>query len=226
MASKVWDGSDSNFRNGKHWTPAGAPGSGDTAIIGAGTVHASGVDISSVSIDIGSEQPVNDPKLALRDVVLGDVTVHGPSGPNFGAHPTLYADLTVSGLVVDKGTLAVGETDPTGAGVPGDVEVDLANSARFVLTGRILEQTASSFTVSGQAHSSFVNDGSFTDIGGSAKILDSRHRLRVVRGQPGQVHGRQLDFRERRLSGRARHRSRGWSSQSREASAVPWLNHR
>jgi hypothetical protein len=168
VAQKTWDGSNSNFGNARHWNPAGVPQGGDTAIVRAGTMHAKSMDLSSVTFDVGSDQPVNDPELVLRNAVLDNVTVHAPSGPPSGSHPTRYADIAASGLVVETGTLGVGTTDPTGTGVPGDLEINLSRNATFDLTGQALEQGSSSLKVSGGPHSAFSNDGRFTDIGGTA----------------------------------------------------------
>ncbi len=168
MTARTWDGSNSNFGNATHWTPSGAPHPGDTAIIKSGVVHASSADSSSVTIDVGSDQPLSSPDLVLQDVNLGTVSLHAPSGPASGPYPTRYAAFAVSGHVVESGSLAIGTTDPAAIGIPGSLRIGLSPNASFVLTGSALEQGSSSVTVSGGAHSAFVNDGRFTDIGGTA----------------------------------------------------------
>ncbi|MBV9654993.1 MAG: hypothetical protein JOZ42_10565 [Acetobacteraceae bacterium] len=167
MTTKTWDGSDGHWRDSNHWIPAGVPQNGDSVVIREGTVHGTLLNLSSNPIDIGSDHPVSDPQLDLNTAVLGDVSVFDESART-GPYHTRYADISVSGGVAENGHLAIGNLAPEGVGIPGDLDLTIADYSVFALTGSALEQASSSFVASGASHSAFANFGSFTDIGGKA----------------------------------------------------------
>ncbi len=51
MTTRTWNGTNGNFTDAGNWSPSGVPTSGDTAVINAGTVAATGT-ISGVTIDL------------------------------------------------------------------------------------------------------------------------------------------------------------------------------
>ncbi len=169
MASQhLWFGGDGNFGRARNWSPNGVPRSGDTAIITAGTVHARNGSLQGVDINIGAEQPVHDPVLALRNETLGNVQVvttelHPESDPD----AIRYADITVAGRVTAAGTISVGETSVIGSGVPGNLDIRLARGATLHVTGGLNAAAISVITIIGQPRSTLVNDGQFS-LGGAS----------------------------------------------------------
>ncbi len=167
----TWFGGTGNFRRPNNWSPRGVPMPGDTALIPAGTVRASGGSLAGIDINIGSNVPVNDPILALRNETLGDVQVVTlESQPESDLHANRYGDITVAGTVTAAGAIRVGETSVIGSGVPGDLDIRLARGANLDVTGSLVAFAISAVHITGQPRSTLINDGQITAGGASVEV--------------------------------------------------------
>lgn len=153
MAVKTWNGSDAAFATDSNWMPQAAPASGDTAIINAGTVRASGTLPNFLAITLSSSSS-SSPVLILSGATLAASTqLNIRAG---GANSTLR----LSGTVNNAGTIVA-----TGAS-PGQVllqidDVPGGGATNFVNTGQIqVSNTGLQIVTAGSnAADQFENDG-------------------------------------------------------------------
>jgi len=152
MATKTWTGSDGTFSTNELWFPSVAPGSGDIAVIDAGTVTAIGILPDLLVIDLNSSIRFN-PTLVLSDAALS-----ASSLLNINAGET-DATLRVSGIVNSRGTITA---TSTGSGItfisfddgPG------GTATKFVNNGSIqLNDTGLRVTAGNNAADQFENNG-------------------------------------------------------------------
>lgn len=100
MATITWNGLDGAFAAGGNWTLRAAPVSGDTAVITAGTVTASGPLPGSLSINLNSSSS-SSPVL-----ILSGATLDAASQLNMSAVGAL-STLRLRGTVGNAGTITV-----------------------------------------------------------------------------------------------------------------------
>ena len=77
------------------------------------------------------------------------------------------AEIPAGSVSVTHG-LSIGSQTPSGSGVPGSLNIAMGGHAQFHLKSAAIEFAGSTFGVSGPATTAFVNDGTFSDFGGSA----------------------------------------------------------
>ena len=126
MTAKTWNGANDAFNTDADWSPFGAPGAGDIAIINAGTVTASGVLAPALAIQLNAS--ATSPTLFLTNGTIraGDsITVTGN---------TSTATVTVSGTTVNSGNLTLTGDSPTLV-LDSSVATTLTNSGGINVTG-------------------------------------------------------------------------------------------
>ncbi len=129
MATITWNGSDNAFTVAGNWMPQTLPTSGDTAVITAGTVTATGLSLNSLTIMLNSSDS------ASSTLVLSDTTIGASSQLNIQAGGT-NATLRTQGTVNNAGVISA-----TGAN-PGAVSFQIDNASdgsatNFLNTGSI-----------------------------------------------------------------------------------------
>ncbi len=166
MTTKTWFGGDGFYRNGADWSPSGVPQAGNSVIVAAGTLHASGRTLSGLTIRLEGTSDSGAPVLALRDVTL-DSSINMAGLP---ASPGGYGTIDVAGTVSSAGSIVVGG----GHIDPGFLTLSLGPHAMFVNTGAIDVYDASNLTVTaGGPGSVFVNDGVVLS-GAGFPVFDAR----------------------------------------------------
>ena len=130
MATKTWNGSDGLFSLDGNWSSQVAPASGDTALITAGTVTATGTLPGSLVIALTSSNS------SSPELILSDATLAASSQLNLTAGGT-NATLRVRGAVNNQGTITATGTSPGAAFLR--IDDTLAGGAtRLLNTGSIL----------------------------------------------------------------------------------------
>src|SRR5689334_10765245 len=127
VTQKMWFGGIGRFGVARNWTPNGVPHSGDTAVVQGGEMQVLGGSTDGVIINLGTTDPASAPTLFARNATIGSVNVLAPSGPpyNYGEY---YANMEISGRVVEKGsvTVGLGIGHDYGFGKPADLNISLA----------------------------------------------------------------------------------------------------
>lgn len=174
--TKTWDGSSGSFYSAAHWSPAGAPQAGDTAIVGAGIVSAVNGSLRDITLEIGSTSASQRPTLLASNEILGPVQVYQPiSGPPILQYHTTYAEIRVTNNVVAARGINVGTTDITGRGVPGNLLMQFGSGGRLDLAGGLLAQAGSSVTITGPANSGLVNNSTIAEVGANIDVYIGVH---------------------------------------------------
>lgn len=152
MATKTWNGTDGAFAAGGNWVSQAAPGPGDTAVITAGTVTATGTLPPSLVIALRSSSSTS-PAL-----VLSDATVAASSRVTVEAAGT-DAILRLLGTSTNSGTITATGSSP-GAVFFQIGEASESSAARFVNRGTVQVSDAALEIVSGGAFADQLeNDG-------------------------------------------------------------------
>ncbi len=145
MATKTWNGASDAFTTDADWGPTpGTPGVGDTAIINAGTVTASGV-LSTTFVQLASDAG-NSPTL-----ILNSATIQSGNKITINA-PTNNATLQISGASVNAGNLTLQGSSPFVSISGGAGTSTLTNTGGLSVTG-------SGSIVQAVGNSSIVNNG-------------------------------------------------------------------
>ena len=172
MANETWDGSNANFFNATHWTPAGVPQAGDTAVIQSGNVTVKHQTLDDLAMILGSHDPSSTATLSLRNAKLGsgvhvwilDPAYNGDIQPF--PKPTTTADIAVRGFVESAGSIEVG--GPMSANHnsnPGFLSLDLARNSLLDLTGSIFLNPSSTLKVEGEDNTALINNGTINASG-------------------------------------------------------------
>lgn len=159
MVTRTWDGSVGAYGSAGDWLPAGVPGAGDTAVIGAGAVTVAGSDVAAnVTLMFGGS--AGSPTLTLQNAVIGasDVVDLGP-GPSIGGGATSASSIVDTilsrGLVINAGAMTLsGGTTTLSIGVLGAVSGSLVNDGTITL-----EPGASIVGADGSDVDQLVNNG-------------------------------------------------------------------
>ncbi len=130
MATKTWNGSDGSFTSNSSWSAQTAPVSGDTAIIAAGTVTATGTLPDSLLIALTASGS-SSPKL-----ILADATLAASSQLNIGADG-VSATVRLRGTVANQGTIFASGSDP-GIAVLQVEDTLTGGASKLLNTGSIL----------------------------------------------------------------------------------------
>lgn len=166
MATKTWNGSDGSFSLNSNWSSQTAPVSGDTAVITAGTVTATGTLPSSVVIALTASNS------ASPELILSDATIAPSSQLNMTAGGT-NATLRVRGAVNIQGTITASGTSPGAAFFRMDDALG-GGSTKLLNTGSILVSGIAFqvLTFGANADNQLENDGliSILNPGGTPQL--------------------------------------------------------
>ena len=146
MTTKTWNGADAPFNTDADWSTGTRPAPGDIALINAGTVSATGILTTPLTIKLASSAGLS-PTLALTDATIanGDhITVTGG-----GSDATLKA----SGIVVNRGGITLAGANPV-------INLAAGTTPSFDNEGGI-SVTGSGGIITGAA-ASFVNNGTLS----------------------------------------------------------------
>lgn len=157
MTLRTWFGGTGSFTTAGDWSPAGVPQSGDTALITAGTVDVTRLDISAVSIGLGNFQSGAAAVLDLKAATVGDIGLDtsGPPdaegyqtinisqyaiftglvAPAFESGGALTINVAAHGVMVSQGTLSVGGPPPGAITIDGGAGAVLDNQGLIEATG-------------------------------------------------------------------------------------------
>jgi|GEM_PF-4765973 len=160
MTTKVWVGGTGSFDNPNEWSPSGAPGPGDVAIIQIGEASLSMQKLDGFELQLQSEASVLD----ISDVIFGaHFTLSVPPGP--GGTATLNA----TGFNANYGVIqVVSPAGPQQFAPPFTITMsDLAPSAEcsgapaiFLNEGTILVNSGQPFAiVAKSADAVLINNG-------------------------------------------------------------------
>jgi len=141
MATKTWNGASAPFSTDSDWSGGAQPNPGDTAIISAGSVAATGTLIAPLSIKLASSNAAS-PSLTLTNVVIA------PGNAIEVASNVTDATLAIAGDVTNQGSILLDGSSPV-----------LKIGAKGILT---TFTNQSGITVSGAGSVPFVSGGSAT----------------------------------------------------------------
>ena len=151
MTTHTWFGGTGHFTTAGNWSPQGVPGTGDTAIINAGTSEITNADIRGVDLSLGGNLAQHT-VLDVSDALIGDlVGTHGnlptPTGPG-------YQTIDVSRIAVFTGDVTL-----TGA-LLDDMTINVAAGSLLLNTGTISGSSTQSLglDITG-GHGALVNQG-------------------------------------------------------------------
>ncbi len=167
MTTKTWNGSADPISTGADWTPTGAPGEGDDAVITAGSPSATGT-LDGYEIDIGGAAAAGQPQLVATGVTLGAFEVLS-LGEASGA--TAYATVQAAGVTTNLGQIVAPGAGGTLTVALSDI---LAATGQAGVTGSLhnagfISATGGTVRVTGPAGTSLVNSGT-VGIGGGGEV--------------------------------------------------------
>ena len=146
MATKTWNGASDAYTTDVDWGPTpGTPGVGDTAIINAGTVTATGL-LATTLVQLTSNVG-NSPTL-----ILNGSTIQSGNRLTVSAPATNDATLQISGASVNAGNLTLQGSSPVVSIAAGTGTSTLTNTGGLSVTG-------SGSIVQAVGNSSIVNNG-------------------------------------------------------------------
>jgi len=152
MATKTWNGSNGALSLDGGWSSQLAPGSGDVAVINAGTVTATGTLPGSLQINLDASGNVK------ATLALAVATLPTTVRVNITAAGT-DATLRVSGTVINQGTITVAGASPGVAFIRIDNGPG-GSATSFVNTGSIqVDDTGLQVVSGGNPGNQFENDG-------------------------------------------------------------------
>ncbi|MBC7801468.1 MAG: hypothetical protein H7Z10_12675, partial [Gemmatimonadaceae bacterium] len=129
MATRLWNGSAGAFEADGSWTPGGAPGVGDIAVITAGTVTAIGALPGSLLLQVAASAG-SSPTLRLSNAAVGASTRLDLAGTGSNAV------LRLAGTVVNQGTIQGTASDAGAVFVQID-DADAGGATNLLNTGTI-----------------------------------------------------------------------------------------
>ncbi len=102
MTTRTWNGTNGNFGDAGSWSPTGVPQPGDTAVINSGTVLASGLTLSTLTLDLTQTGTAASTTLSLANTTLAADTTLNVNNPNLfnSTAPTI----SFAGTVANNGT--------------------------------------------------------------------------------------------------------------------------
>jgi hypothetical protein len=169
--TKTWFGGTGNFNTPRHWSPAGVPQAGDTAVISSGTVRIADSSLLDVPVHLGSTDPNNAPVFIARNEALGNVMVGSePPPPDEMGAPREFATMVVGGVVSIHSLQVAGFLTPTHSSSPAELGITLNGGAVLDNPSGWVQQPNGTIDISGPNHSAFINDGTVTSIGGSMDV--------------------------------------------------------
>ena len=103
MATRTWNGTSGSFTDPNSWSPAGVPQSGDTAVINSGTVLASGLGLTGLTINLAQTGTATATEFDLTSTTIAANSTGNVSNPN-GFNDTAPI-LRIAGTVENDGTI-------------------------------------------------------------------------------------------------------------------------
>ena len=151
MTTKTWIGGDGQFSNAAAWTPTGAPGDGDTAIINDSTVQASGALPRAFALRVNSSAAASPTLIGTDLVVLAGSSIDVVATQTT---PTLK----LAGAARNDGRISLSGSGP---GSPVLTLIDPASgpATRFVNNGGINLVDTNAILASNSATAELVNNG-------------------------------------------------------------------
>ncbi len=148
MATKTWNGATAPFTTDADWTGGVRPGVGDTAVINAGTVFATGLLPVALTINLTSNAG-NSPVLNLTDatIVARDTVNVSSAGPD--------SILAVAGTTINRGNITLSGNGPVISFPSGNTTASFTNEGGISAVG-----TASLISSFGTA--TFTNNGTIS----------------------------------------------------------------
>ena len=129
MSTKTWLGGTGSYSDATQWAGGVVPVSGDTAVINAGTVTASGVTLTNMMVQLNGNSTAGT--LALNNDTIDSASVVTINDANmFGASPE--PTVTLTGTTTNNGTVTFLGTSPIVSFAAGAV---LVNTGTINLTG-------------------------------------------------------------------------------------------